>query len=786
MNQDNRPSTSQLSMPELGKVLQERAPKPSFDNPWVKPVRSNVESEKVEQSTSALKTTQPVEPLSPLFEGELGGQTHHLSQLLQQAQSRLDLQNQELNRQAEVLRNREIKIEARFKALRLSLQQAHETLAQEKAQLQQRLDVVQAKEAALNQQNSDENRFEAESKSLKAQLAVLQGTLAQEEGQRRQFEQVLAENQSLRQQLTELRNQRQADSQTTVTLKESAEMIQTLQEKVSVLSAQTEEMSDTKRDLAGLQQSIDSLKEENSRLKEQVDGAGSSKLAIPDLTETNSQLQESNLRLQGELESLHAEVADIKSEAQTDASLSQEENQRLQEQIRRLQEELIVKEEEQSQLAALTLENESLQQTVSRLKKVNDEALTDSSGLLQLKEESQSFPLPEDKPQETVLTQLEEENQGLREQLSKLQQLETEAGERLKAQDQQYSQSQSALELHNIDLQCQVAELQSWKQEAEKKPKEQHQVDPVSDPSDPLLNLSDPEINLDNTSLKPNNNVESELANRSESDSGPEKNQSSDPWDMDDEPGLQFINNLQQPPKQKTSRRAIILVGVFIVLVGIVFILDPGGFVFGPDGGGAGKPNRVEGPIESTPALQGGEPVSKPTDAASVPLAEAAGPTGEHAAGSMLAADFPSNSAGPSSAETIAVRAEKASREQAELELVRAREEALLFEQEQAKIRELLSLAQANISVDRLSRPAGDNAMEKYQQILDFDPENLEAIAGVERVVQRYVALAKAALGQGQLNRADQLLAKASGIDPDLTVIKELRVEWEKAKIKKK
>ncbi|MBF0446707.1 MAG: hypothetical protein HQL67_00755 [Magnetococcales bacterium] len=765
MNQDNRPPTSQLSIQEPGKVLQERAPKPLFDNPWVKPVGNSAEPEKPEQSIFARKPTQSAEPLPPSSEGELGGQTHHLSQLLQQAQSRLDLQNQELSRQAEVLQNREIKIEARFEALRLSLEQAHETLAQEKAQLQQRLDLVQAKEAALNNQSSNENRFGAENRSLKAQLAVLQGAAAQREEQRRQFEQVLAENQSLRQQLTELRNQREQAAQTELSLKESAEMIRTLQQKISVLSAQTQEVSDSKRDLTRLQQSIVSLQEENGRLKEQIHRLDSTATELPDLAESNRQLQESNQRLQGQLEGLRAEIADLKSEDQTDSSLIHEENQRVQEQIKSLQEERVARQEERAELVALRQENESLQQTVSMLQKANDEVLADASGLSQLEEEIQSLQFPGKSRQETVLTQLEEENQDLREQLSLLQQLETEAGERLQAQDQQHSQSQSELELHNIELQCQIAELQSWKLEAQKKSEEQPQVDPV-------LNLYDSAVNIDDPAPKPDDDRISGLVNESESNSSPEKNQSRDPWNMDDEPGLQFINNLQQPPKQKKSRRGVVFGGLFLVLAGIAFVLNSGGYLVSSDGG-----------IDSAPALQETGPASKPTDVGLFLAAGGAtGSADEQAAEPLLGSD----SAGSSMAENKVAPAENASREQAEKEQIRVREEALLFEQEQAKIQELLSLAQANITVDRLSRPAGDNALDKYQQILDFDPDHPEAIAGVERVAQRYVTLARAALGQGQLSRADQLLTKASGINPDLTAIMELRAEWEQAKIKKK
>ena len=55
----------------------------------------------------------------------------------------------------------------------------------------------------------------------------------------------------------------------------------------------------------------------------------------------------------------------------------------------------------------------------------------------------------------------------------------------------------------------------------------------------------------------------------------------------------------------------------------------------------------------------------------------------------------------------------------------------------------LLQLAKKQIDQDRLSYPEGDNALESYRKVLEIDPGNAEAQAGLEKLAQIYLKRAQ-------------------------------------------
>src|SRR5690606_14676305 len=62
--------------------------------------------------------------------------------------------------------------------------------------------------------------------------------------------------------------------------------------------------------------------------------------------------------------------------------------------------------------------------------------------------------------------------------------------------------------------------------------------------------------------------------------------------------------------------------------------------------------------------------------------------------------------------------------------------------------------------------PAGDNALDRYRQVLQLDPGNAVALEGIEAIVLRYVDLADAAMRQGQYDQAETLLGRAASLNP--------------------
>jgi hypothetical protein len=83
------------------------------------------------------------------------------------------------------------------------------------------------------------------------------------------------------------------------------------------------------------------------------------------------------------------------------------------------------------------------------------------------------------------------------------------------------------------------------------------------------------------------------------------------------------------------------------------------------------------------------------------------------------------------------------------------------------EIGELLRAAAADIEALRLTAPAADNAFERYQQVLSMEPQNEDAVRGLEVIVIRYVTLANTALSNGEIDKAERFLDSATGVLPD-------------------
>jgi hypothetical protein len=80
-------------------------------------------------------------------------------------------------------------------------------------------------------------------------------------------------------------------------------------------------------------------------------------------------------------------------------------------------------------------------------------------------------------------------------------------------------------------------------------------------------------------------------------------------------------------------------------------------------------------------------------------------------------------------------------------------------------IGELLNRARLDVAALRLTRPAGDNAYERYQEVLALDPENPDALEGLQAIVERYHGLVEEALARGALDAAERHLESARSVD---------------------
>lgn len=77
----------------------------------------------------------------------------------------------------------------------------------------------------------------------------------------------------------------------------------------------------------------------------------------------------------------------------------------------------------------------------------------------------------------------------------------------------------------------------------------------------------------------------------------------------------------------------------------------------------------------------------------------------------------------------------------------------------------LLVLANQQLSEDRLLKPAGDNAKATFDQVLVIDPDNDEALEGMQKIVSRYGVLAKSALNKSDYDRSQRLVNSGLSVD---------------------
>ena len=79
---------------------------------------------------------------------------------------------------------------------------------------------------------------------------------------------------------------------------------------------------------------------------------------------------------------------------------------------------------------------------------------------------------------------------------------------------------------------------------------------------------------------------------------------------------------------------------------------------------------------------------------------------------------------------------------------------------------DLLSLAEADMAALRLMSPKGNNAYERYNEVLALEPGNAAATEGLRALSQRYVDLAYGALAKDKTDDAAGYVLRAERIEP--------------------
>lgn len=97
-----------------------------------------------------------------------------------------------------------------------------------------------------------------------------------------------------------------------------------------------------------------------------------------------------------------------------------------------------------------------------------------------------------------------------------------------------------------------------------------------------------------------------------------------------------------------------------------------------------------------------------------------------------------------------------------------------LEDQQQRQVNMLLNAARAHVSAGEYSQPPGDNAVSKFNQILQIDSRNRAAREGLEFIRGRFLVNGLEALEANDLDGANQVLDRLRDVDQDSSEASEL------------
>jgi hypothetical protein len=79
----------------------------------------------------------------------------------------------------------------------------------------------------------------------------------------------------------------------------------------------------------------------------------------------------------------------------------------------------------------------------------------------------------------------------------------------------------------------------------------------------------------------------------------------------------------------------------------------------------------------------------------------------------------------------------------------------------------LLQGAREDLGAHRLTIPEGQNAYDKYRQVLALEPGSRAAADGIQSILDRYLALVYQEIEANDLVSAQRLLSRAASISPE-------------------
>ncbi len=92
----------------------------------------------------------------------------------------------------------------------------------------------------------------------------------------------------------------------------------------------------------------------------------------------------------------------------------------------------------------------------------------------------------------------------------------------------------------------------------------------------------------------------------------------------------------------------------------------------------------------------------------------------------------------------------------------------------EAQISALLSGAKTDLSANRLTSPAGNNAWEKYQAVLKLAPGHIDAQKGMDNVIARYKSMFDSALRREKFAEAERYVSQIRSVHANAPVLSEM------------
>ena len=96
---------------------------------------------------------------------------------------------------------------------------------------------------------------------------------------------------------------------------------------------------------------------------------------------------------------------------------------------------------------------------------------------------------------------------------------------------------------------------------------------------------------------------------------------------------------------------------------------------------------------------------------------------------------------------------------------------------DKGSVKGYLAAAKKAMKAVRFTTPSGDNAYKYYKMVLAIEPGNAEALAGLQKIVDRYAGFIRKSKAEGKLDTAKRALQKAESVLPNNPKLHRIRAE---------